>query len=138
MFVISDSCFRISYLVCLAFKVFNNKELWEIIRDRSGYVTRGAFILVTVDKYVVSKCCCSSCYSRTPSLWESIISRNWLIAVVFKYFIKFKLKWPASALNFFQSKSYLKDFLVSHCWICSVALRDVYTLCLQRSLICLE
>ena len=65
-------------------------------------------------------------------LWESIISRNWLMPVVFEYFIKFKLKSPGSTLSFFfQSKFFLKDFGGSHCWICSGALRGVYTLHLQ-------
>ena len=34
-----------------------------MIRDRSGYVAWGAFILVAVNKYVVNKCPCSACYS---------------------------------------------------------------------------
>ena len=48
IFVILDSYFRFFYLVCLTFTVFNNKKLWEMIGDRSGYITRGAFILVAV------------------------------------------------------------------------------------------
>ena len=45
IFVVSNSCFTVFYLVCLAFKVFNKKKLWEMIGDRSGYVTGGEFIL---------------------------------------------------------------------------------------------
>ena len=40
--------------------------------------------------------------------------------------------------TFFRSESYLIDFGGSHCWICTVALRGVYTLHLQWSLVCLE
>ena len=47
----------------MVFEVFNNKELWEMIGDRSGYVTKGEFIPEALDKYVVHKCCCSACYS---------------------------------------------------------------------------
>ena len=73
-FIISNSYFRVFYLVFLAFKVFNNKELWEMIGDRSGYVTRGTFILVAVYNYVVNKCCFSACYSsRKFYLWHKFM-----------------------------------------------------------------
>ena len=43
-------------------------------RDRSGYVTGSAFILVGVDKYVVNKRCCSACYSsRKYYSWHEVM-----------------------------------------------------------------
>ena len=73
-FIISDSYFRVFYLVFLAFKVFNNKELWEMIGDKSGYIPRDTFILVAVDNYVVNTCCFSSCYSsRKFYLWHEFM-----------------------------------------------------------------
>ena len=36
------------------------------------------------------------------NLSEDIFSRNWLILVVFGYFIELKLKSPASILDFFS------------------------------------
>lgn len=93
------TCSRIFYLVCFAFEVFNNNELWEMIRDRSGYVSEGTFVLV-------NKFCCSACYSTKKccllqKLCESIIPKNWLVHAVFEYFVKYKLKSPASTLNLF-------------------------------------
>ena len=58
----------------LPFEVFNNKEMWEMVGDRSGFVTGGAFIQVSVDKYVVKKCFCSTCYSsRKCYLWYKVM-----------------------------------------------------------------
>ena len=74
IFIISDNCIRVFYLVCFALEIFSNNEPCEMIENRSGYFTRGAFVLVTVDKYVVSKCCCSACYSRRKCyLWHEVM-----------------------------------------------------------------
>ena len=77
IFIISDSYFGFLYVVCLTFKIFNDKKLWEMIGERCGYVAGGAFILVAVNKYVVDKCRCSACYSSRKCYLRHEIMREY-------------------------------------------------------------
>ena len=50
---------------------------------RSGYVTGDAFILITVNKYVIDKCCCSACYSS----WKCYLKHEVMREYYFKKLI---------------------------------------------------
>ena len=61
------------YVPCFARKVFNYKKLWDMIWDRSGYVTRGVLITITVDKYVVKKSFYSAYYGSSWSISDALL-----------------------------------------------------------------
>ena len=77
-FHIVTSAFYLLWQKMLKFEgCFNNKKLWEMTRDRSGYVAGGAFILVAVNKYVVNKCHCSACYSSRKCYLRHEVMREY-------------------------------------------------------------